>query len=130
MQARETMKTAAARRVLEHDRGVREEERGCALAEREADLCRDRSTPVLPDQQKIAKIEREGEFGNGSAMAFDGVVPEAWQARRKTEAQEIGRDRAEFGERSDDIAPEVAPRGIAVEQEDRASVARTCVEKV
>ena len=107
-------RTAAA------DPGVHDHEPGDAIRLLDGDPQADRPAPVLDDDRQVAEVELLDEPPDRVRMPVEGVVLHAERLVGAAEAEVVGRDRA-GGRRQlrDELAIQVRPRGLAVEEKHR-----------
>src|SRR5438067_5170286 len=91
----------------------------------------DQSAPVLAEESDVAEIELAQESAHPVEMSLVGVVRAARRLVAAAESRHVGGDRAQprAGEDRDHLAVEVAPGGLAMEEEHRRTSALVDVVK-
>src|SRR5438132_11086522 len=85
----------------------------------------DQSAPILAEESDVAEIERAQEGAHPIEMSLIGVVRAARWFVAAAEAGHVGSDGAQArgGKHRDHLPVEVAPRRLAVEEQDRRPLA-------
>ena len=117
------------RRPAAADTGVHDHEPRNAVRVLDGEAEPDRPAPVLDDDGEVAQVELLDEPDDRADLEVVGVVLEPERLVGAAEAEVVGRDRAcGRAELGDDLAVEVRPGRLAVQEEDRR--ARAFVEVV
>ena len=108
------------RRPAAADAGVHDHEPRDPVGVLDGEAQADRPAPVLDDDGEVAQVELLDEPRDRADVEVVGVVLEPERLVGAAEAEVVGRDRAGDGvELGDDLAVEVRPRRLAVEEQHR-----------
>ena len=107
------------RRPSAADAGVHDHEPLDAVGLLDGEAEADRPAPVLDDDRELSQVELLDEPRDRAGVEVVGVVLPAERLVRAAEAEVVGRDRpGRRGQLGDDLAVEVRPGRLAVQQED------------
>ena len=107
------------RRPAAADAGVHDHEPRDAVGLLDGEAEADRPAPVLDDDREVAQVELLDEPRDRAGVEVVGVVLAAERLVGAAEAEVVGRDRAgRRDELGDDLAVEVRPGRLAVQQQD------------
>ena len=106
------------------DAGVHDHELSDPVRTLDGEPEADRPAPVLDDDGRVAEVELIGQPRNRAVVEVVGVVLRPQRLVGAAEPEVVGRDRpCRRGQLGDDLAVEVRPRRLAVQEQDGGAVA-------
>ena len=113
----------------QHHRRIAEHHAGHALGHPRRQHRPQRAAPVLADQHEAAQPQRLHQLRQRLHVALDAVLVQRDPARQ-AEAEQVGRHAAQPRQARDHVAPQEAPRRVAVEQQHHRRVGLAVVDAV